>query len=130
MLPFKKSTLTSQHNIKLYHVGINELSPIELKIHMHISKTYMYQKISISHQFRPGLSFGPKMSWLATYIAKKNCFIKINAEADEMANVKISKGAKIRNRYNQVPHLMSKSICFNTKKNQCSFQFIYNSTMF
>ena len=111
MLPFRKSTLTSQHNIKLYDVGINELSPIELKIHMHISETYMYQKISISHQFRPGLSFGPKISWLATYIAKKNCFIKINAEADEMANVK--------------KHLFQYE-----KKIQCSFQFIYNSTMF
>ena len=86
MLPFRKSTLTSQHNIKLYDVGINELLPVGLKIHIHISETYIYQKISIS-QFRPGLSFGHKISCLATYI-EKNCFIKINVEADEMANVK------------------------------------------
>ena len=33
---------------------------------MYTPEIYRYQKISIS-QFRPGTSFGPKISWLVTY---------------------------------------------------------------
>ena len=34
---------------------------------MYTPETYRYQKISKS-QFRPGTSFGPKISWLVTYV--------------------------------------------------------------
>ena len=38
---------------------------------MYTPETYRYQKISKS-QFRPGTSFGPKISWLVTYMIFSN----------------------------------------------------------